>query len=137
MRREIIKTDQAPQPVGPYSQGAIAGETVYTAGQIGLGLDNKLAGETITKQTFQVLDNLRAVLEEAGVEFPGGVVKVNAYLADFAENADEFNRAYADYLNGYMDPGNPQYPPRTTIPLADGLPYGALVEMDMIAVLPE
>ena len=86
MNRNVVRTDGAPAPVGPYSQAVVAGDLVFTAGQIALVPGTKeLAGDDIRSQTRQVLQNLKAVLEAAGSGLDKAV-KTTVFL----KNMDDF-----------------------------------------------
>jgi len=123
MKKIIIITDQAPAPVGPYSQALAAGPFVFLSGQIALDEAGQLVEGDIVVQTVQVIQNLKAVLAAAGLTLKD-VVKTTVYLADLAD-FKEMNRTYAEFF--------PESPPaRTTIQVA-GLPRGAAVEIDAIA----
>ena len=125
-RREI-RTDAAPAPVGPYSQAIALGDLVFASGQIPLDpTSGKLVGDDIEAQTRQVLDNLRAVLEEAGSSLDD-VVKTTVYLVDLAL-FPRMNEVYASYFSG--DPS----PARATVQVS-ALPLGAQVEVDAIGVI--
>lgn len=128
--REVIRTADAPQAIGPYSQ-AIAvrgGRTVYTSGQIPLDPQTmQIVGEgDIVAQTERVMDNLRGVLTAAGLGFEH-VVRSGIFLADMAHFA-QVNEIY-----GRRFQSNP--PARSTVQVAY-LPKGVLIEIDMIAVGP-
>ncbi len=83
--RRVIKTDKAPQAIGPYSQAIVAGDLVFTAGQIGVDpKTGEFVGGGIEEQTEQVLRNLSAVLEAAGSS-TSNVVKTTVFLADMAD----------------------------------------------------
>ncbi len=113
-------------PVGPYSAGVEVGGFVFLAGQIALDHEGGgLVEGGITEQTHQVMGNLRAVLEEAGLGFED-VVRSGVFLADVTDFA-AMNEAYASYF-----PEDAIPPVRTTVAVA-GIPLGALVEIDMIA----
>jgi 2-iminobutanoate/2-iminopropanoate deaminase len=120
-----IATDAAPKAIGPYSQ-AIATETlVFTAGQVALDpKTGELVGGTTAEQTEQVLANLQAVLTAAGTTL-AKVVKTTVYLADMADFA-QMNEVYARHFGAHK-------PARSTVQAA-GLPRGARVEIDVIAV---
>ena len=129
--REVIRTADAPQAIGPYSQ-AIAvrgGRTIYTSGQIPLDPRTMaIVGEgDIVAQTERVLENLAGVLAAAGVGFEH-VVRTGIFLADLGHFA-QVNEIYARRFKD--DP-----PARSTVQVAY-LPRGVLVEIDMIAVGPE
>jgi reactive intermediate/imine deaminase len=124
MTKSAIRTTDAPQPAGPYSQGIIAGGFLYTAG---FGPQNPATGElaaSVGDQTRQVLRNISAVLAERDLTLDA-CVKTTVHLADLADFA-EFNEAYKEF---FSEP----YPVRTTVgsQLAN-----ILVEIDVVAVLP-
>ncbi len=126
MPREVISTPNAPGAVGAYSQGIIANGFIFTAGQIPLipGSSELRAGG-IAAQTRQALQNISGVLEAAGSGMQN-VVKTTVFLADIGDFA-EFNAAYAEFF--------PQAPPARTTVAAGGLPAGALVEIEAVALL--
>jgi 2-iminobutanoate/2-iminopropanoate deaminase len=127
MARTEIRTDGAPPPGGGYSQGIIAGRLVFTAGQVGIDpATGELAGPTIDAQTARALDNLAAVLGEAGATL-ADVVKVTAFLADMTLFAD-YDRVYRTY---FPEPR----PARSSI--GAKLAGDFLVEIEAIAVLPD
>ena len=125
--REPIRTDNAPAPVGPYSQAIVCrGRQVYIAGQGPIDpRTGEIAGSTFEEQAVLTFENLKAVAAAAGAG-PRDFVKVNAYLSDMG-NFPRFNEIYRRY---FEEP----YPARTTVHSA--LP-GFLIEIDGIAVLPE
>lgn len=113
-------------PVGSYSAGVDTGGLVFLAGQIALDHEGGgLVEGGITEQTHQVMQNLGAVLEEAGLGF-GDVVRTGVFLAD-VEDFGAMNEVYASYFPEGAIP-----PVRTTVAVA-AIPLGALVEIDMIA----
>ena len=125
--KKIIKTDKAPAAIGPYSQGIIAGNMIFTAGQIPL---NPKTGEMITSniqdETKQSLDNVKAVLEEAGSTL-NNAVKLTVYITNMGEFA-QINEIYQQY---FTDPNN--YPAREVIQVS-ALPKGCNVEIAAIAL---
>ncbi len=125
MSIEVVHTDKAPNPIGPYEQAIKANGFVYTAGQIGLepGTGELMSGD-LEAQARRVLDNVTAVLEAAGTSW-GRTVKTTIYLSDMADFA-AVNTIYESYLGGSK-------PARTTVAVA-GLPKGALVEVDVVAL---
>lgn len=127
MARRIIQTDRAPKAIGPYSQAIQieAGKLTFLSGQIPI---DPRTGEVITgdvaAQTERVMENLKAVLAAAGLDF-SHVVRCGIFLADLADFA-KVNEVYGRYFQ------NPP-PARSTVQVA-GLPRGARVEIDAIAV---
>ena len=125
MMNKIISTSNAPAAVGPYSQAVLAGNTLYCSGQIGLDpATGTMSGDDIRTQTEQVMKNVAAVLSAAGTGFEN-VVKTTCFLADINDFA-VFNEIYATYFTGK--------PARSCVAAA-ALPKGALVEVEVIAVL--
>jgi len=125
--RQEVRTDEAPAPVGPYSQAIRAGDLVYASGQIPLdpASGEKVEGE-IEDEARQVLANLKAVLEAAGSGMDR-VVKATVYLTDLSL----FPRVNAVYAEAFdVDPA----PARVTVGVS-ALPLGALVEIDAIALV--
>ena len=126
MSKAVIETKNAPAAIGPYSQAITANGLLFTAGQIPLDpATGKLVEGDITAQTERVMENLAAVLAEAGSSF-GQVVKTTCFLANLDDFA-AFNAVYARYFTE-----NP--PARSTVQAAR-LPAGAQVEVECIALL--
>lgn len=125
--KKIIKTENAPKPIGPYNQAVIAGNYMYISGQIALNPKN---GELITgeikKETTQVMENLKAILSEASLTFEN-VVKTTIFLSDM-NDFSSVNEIYGSYLN------NSTAPARETVQVSK-LPVGVNVEISMIAML--
>jgi len=122
--KKHVATKQAPTPIGPYSQGVIAGGLLFVSGQIPIDpATDKLIQGDITAQTEQVLKNILAVLKEAKMG-PENVVKASVFLADLAD-FPQMNEVYGRYLG--KEP-----PARSTIQAA-ALPKGARIEIDVIA----
>ena len=118
-----VHTDQAPAAIGPYSQAVVAGELIFTSGQIALNPETGLLeGETVTEQTHRVCRNLQAVLAAAGSSLKH-TLKTVCYLSDMADFA-AFNEVYAQYFT--------EKPARSCV-AAKALPKGALVEVEVIA----
>lgn len=125
-----ISTHLAPAAIGPYSQAIRVGDTLYTSGQIALDpATGILVSGNIREQTIRVLDNLVAVLAEAGLDM-AHVVKTTVYLRNMADFT-AMNEVYATYLA----PEGVVPPARSTVEVAR-LPKDALVEIDFIAVQP-
>ncbi len=126
MELEIVATEKAPKAVGPYVQGVQARGFLFTAGQIGLDpATGKLVGGGIEAETRRVLENLRAVTEAAGSSFKQ-VVKTTVYLTDLG-HFQAMNQIYATYFAEHS-------PARSTVGVAQ-LPFGALVEIELVALL--
>lgn len=126
MAKRIIQTSGAPIPVASYSQAVQAGNLVFCSGQIPLDPVTKaMVSGSIAEQTARVLENLGAVLAEAGLDH-GDIVKCTVFLADMAD-FPEFDKAYAPFFPEGA-------PARATVAVA-GLPRGARIEIDAIAQL--
>ncbi|PLY02976.1 MAG: reactive intermediate/imine deaminase [Desulfuromonas sp.] len=124
MNKEKIVTENAPVAIGPYSQAIRAGGLVFFSGQIPLDPSTgQLVGGGIVPQTEQVLRNMLAMLEAAGLE-PADVVKTTIYLADLGD-FPVVNELYAEL---FVDPA----PARATVGVA-ALPKGAAIEIEWIA----
>ena len=118
-----ISTDKAPAAIGPYSQGFVSGNILFSAGQIALDpATGEVVGSDITSQTEQVMKNLGAILEEAGLTFDN-VVKTTCFLADMADFA-AFNAVYEKYFVSA--------PARSCVAVKT-LPKNLLVEVEVIA----
>lgn len=120
---EIIKTDQAPQAIGPYVQAVKSGNLIFCSGQIPLKVDGNLVGGEVKEQAGQVMENLKAVLAAAGSSFEKAV-KCTIYLVDMNDFA-VVNEVYGSYFLDHK-------PARVTVGVA-ALPKGAMVEIDCIA----
>ena len=126
----MVSTPLAPAAIGPYSQAVRVGDTVFTSGQVALDPETgALVAGGIREQTTRVLDNLTAVLDEAGLDLEH-VVKTTVYLKNMADFT-AMNEVYARYLA----PEGVVPPARSTVEVAR-LPKDALVEIDLIAVRP-
>lgn len=126
MANKRIETDQAPAAIGPYCQAVAVGDWVYCSGQLALDpRDGEMCGNgDIALETKQVLQNLDAVLEQAGAN-RGDVVKATVYLTDMNEFS-KMNQVYAQFFEGHTPPA------RATVQVA-ALPRGAKVEIDFTA----
>ena len=126
MAHQIILTDQAPAPIGPYSQAVKAGNTVYVSGQIPLSAAGQLVGEgDVAAQTHQVLRNLTAVLAAAGLALTD-VVKCSIFVKDLG-NFATINQIYGTYFDEATAPA------RETVEVSR-LPRDVEVEISCIAV---
>ncbi len=124
--KKIIKTNNAPAPVGPYNQAVLSGNTLYTSGQIALDpTTGKLVTSSIETETTQVLENMKAVLTEANMTFEN-VVKATI----FVKNMNDFAKINTIY-GGYFNPETA--PARETVEVGN-LPLFVNVEISMIAV---
>ena len=122
-----VRTDEAPAPVGPYSQAIVHQGLVYASGQIPLDpATGEIVSGEIEDQTRRVLDNLRAILEAAGSGL-GGVLRTTIYLTDMG-TFSRVNAVYAEYFASEPSPA------RATVGVA-ALPLGAAVEIDAIAAV--
>lgn len=126
MNKEVISTTNAPKAIGPYEQAIKVGEFVYASGQIPLDpkTGNVVEGD-IKIQTHRAIENLKAVLEAAGTSLDR-IVKTTVFLKNIGDFA-AMNEVYAEYLGTAK-------PARSTVAVAD-LPRGALVEIDLIALV--
>ncbi len=124
--KKIINTKNAPAPVGPYNQAVLAGNTLYTSGQIAINpKTGELVTNTIEEETKQVMENLKIVLAEAGMTFEN-VVKTTIFI----KNMNDFSKLNAVY-GKYFEVGNE--PARETVEVGN-LPKFVNVEISMIAV---
>lgn len=123
MKKQIIQTVQAPQAIGPYSQGISVNELIFTSGQIPVNPKSGYIARGIEEQTKQCLENLKAVLEEGG----GGldtVLKTVVYIRDM-ESFSIINSIYEQYIEQ-------PYPSRSCVEVAR-LPKDVLIEIEAIA----
>ncbi|MDX2188498.1 MAG: RidA family protein [Bacteroidota bacterium] len=121
----IIHSDEAPKALGPYSQAVLAGNTLYTAGQIALDVKTgNMVNSSVKDEATQVMKNLGYVLGAAGFEF-ADVVKTTIYLADMNDFAT-VNEVYGSYFST-------NFPARETVQVAR-LPKDAKVEISFVAV---
>ncbi|NEO45470.1 MAG: RidA family protein [Moorea sp. SIO4A3] len=129
MTRNIIRTPNAPAPVGPYNQAiAVSGQMIFVAGQIPLdpSTGEIIGGNDVAKQTEQVMANLEAILVAAGAKIPD-IVKTTVFLADMNDFAT-VNQIYAKYFN------EEDAPARACVEVSR-LPKDVLVEIECIAVI--
>jgi len=125
--KKIIHTDKAPAPIGPYSQAVQFGNMLYTSGQIAINpTTGDLEIEDIKAETSLVMENLRAVLQAAGMNFEH-VIKASIFVSDM-HNFAAINKVYATYFNEATAPA------RETVEVAN-LPKFVNVEISMIASL--
>ena len=124
MNKEIISTKKAPSAIGPYSQGMIVGDLVFTSGQIPLNPENGELVTEIIKATVQFMANLSAVLEAAGSSLEK-VIKTTIFLQDL-NDFEKVNEIYGDYFKDNL-------PARSCVQVAK-LPKGAIIEIEAIAI---
>jgi len=125
MTKQIINSEHAPAPIGPYSQAVLAGQTLYVSGQIPFDqATGEMINENITEETHQVMKNIEAILSEAGFGFEH-IVKCSIFIKDMGQFGT-INEAYAAYFKN--DP-----PARETVEVAR-LPKDVNVEISCIAV---
>ncbi len=124
MSKKIINTEKAPAPIGPYNQSVMANGLLFISGQIAINPSNgNIEATTIAEETEQVMKNLDAILQEAGLNF-SHVAKTTIFLSDMAHFAT-VNEVYASFFTG-------DHPARETVAVK-GLPKGVNVEISMIA----
>jgi 2-iminobutanoate/2-iminopropanoate deaminase len=124
--RKVVRTDQAALPLGPYEQACIAGNLVFTAGQLGIAPGSKqLVEGGIAAQTRQALQNIAAILNAAG-SGPDCVVKTTVFLTKVGDSP-AMNTVYQEFFHQ-------PYPARATVVVA-ALAMGALIEIDAVATM--
>ena len=124
MLKKNILTSEAPSPIGPYSQAVMVGETLYVSGQIALDpASGTLLTDDIRTETRRVMDNIRAILNEANMSF-NDVVKTTIFIRDM-NNFAAVNEVYGSYFRE-------NYPARETVEVS-GLPKNVNVEISCIA----
>ncbi len=123
--KKVIKSEQAPLPVGPYSQAILSGKTLYCSGQIPIDpATGTIHAQSVEEQTRQIMKNIAEVLKAAGMDY-SHIVKTSIFLTDL-KNFAVVNGIYGECF--VSDP-----PARSTIQVA-ALPLGSLVEIECIAV---
>lgn len=125
MKKKVIETSHAPKPIGPYSQAVRAGKFLFVSGQIAIDpVTGQLALDNLEQETRQVMANIAAILDEAGMGF-GNIVKTSIFLKNMNDFA-KVNELYGAYFDG-------EYPARETVQVAR-LPRDVNVEISVIAV---
>lgn len=125
---KAISTDQAPQAIGPYSQGISVGRTLYVSGQLPINpADGKIIDADIAERAAQVFRNISAIIESAGGSLKD-VVKVTLFLTDMAD----FQRVNEIYSQFFQSP----YPARSAVQVA-ALPLGSNIEAEAIVHIPK
>jgi 2-iminobutanoate/2-iminopropanoate deaminase len=122
--KQVVESDGAPKPAGPYSQGAVGENLVFVRGQVGIDPVTRVAPKGIVAQTRRCLENVEAVLKAGGASLDS-VLRVGVYLRNIEEDFQEMNKVYAEFF--------PEFPPaRTTIQTI--LPADYLIEIDAVAL---
>src|SRR6266478_7092580 len=125
MEKKIIITNSAPAPIGPYNQAIEAGNMLFISGQVCIDpVTNQLKNKDLQEETHQVMHNLKAILEKAGMDFEN-VVKTTIFITDM-NRFSEMNEVYAKYFSD-------NFPARETVQVS-ALPKFVNVEISMIAV---
>ncbi|NPA58709.1 MAG: RidA family protein [Aquificae bacterium] len=121
---QMIETDKAPKAIGPYSQAVKYENFLFVSGQIAIDPDTQeFIGGSVEKQTERIMENIKAILEEAGLNF-NHVVKTTIYLTDIGD-FEKVNQVYGRYFTEHK-------PARATVGVS-ALPKGASVEIEVIA----
>ena len=124
MVKKIINTNEAPAPIGPYSQAVQGGELLFISGQVAINpVSGNVEAKEVNEEIVQVMKNLSAILHEAQMDF-NNVIKTTIYLSDMSHFAT-VNEIYASYFTA-------DHPARETVAVK-GLPKNANVEISMIA----
>ena len=127
MANQVIKTNAAPSPIGPYNQAVKAGNLLFVSGQVAIDpATGNLLNESVEQEAAQVMKNLQAILQEAGYSF-SDVVKTTIFLTDM-QLFGTVNEIYGSFFTGAG-----AYPARETVAVK-GLPKNVNVEISMIAV---
>ena len=125
--KTIINTSNAPEPIGPYNQAVLVGNTLYTSGQIAINPEtSELVIDDISKETHQVMKNLEAVLAEANMNFEN-VIKTTIFISDM-HNFSKINEVYSTYFDSAIAPA------RETVEVSN-LPKFVNVEISCIACI--
>ena len=127
MIKKVIYTENAPKPIGPYSQGIKVGNFLFISGQIPIDpVTGKVIEGSFRDKVVRVLENIKAIVEAAGGSLEN-VVKVTVYLRDISKFA-EFNEVYAAYFR--------ENPPARSVVEVSNLPKGVDIEVEAIAFIP-
>ena len=125
MSKTIITTANAPQPIGPYNQAVLSGNMLFISGQVCIDpVSNELKNKDIQEETHQVMHNLKAILQKAGMGF-ANVVKTTIFITDMHQFG-QINEVYGKYFES-------DFPARETVQVS-ALPKFVNVEISMIAV---
>ena len=124
---KTVKTDKAPQAIGPYSQAKIIGNFIFTSGQIPLKIDGTMVVDNFEEECMQVLDNLKAILEYSGSGM-SNIIKLTVYLTDLS-NFNILNKIFEQYFDNSL-------PARSTVEVS-ALPKDSRVEIEAIGYINE
>lgn len=125
MEKQIVKTNNAPEPIGPYNQGVQVNNMLFISGQVCIDpATGALKNKDLQEETHQVMHNLKAILQEAGMDF-SNVVKTTIFITDM-NRFSEMNEVYGKYFDG-------DFPARETVQVS-ALPKFVNVEISMIAI---
>ena len=125
MEKKIVTSKNAPEPIGPYSHGVMIGNTLYTSGQVAKdAVTGEMIQTDIKAETKKVMENLQAILTEAGMDF-SHVVKTTIYCTDLG-NFTAINEVYGSFFTA-------NFPARETVQVVK-LPLNANVEISVVAV---
>jgi len=122
--KKIINTKNAPAAIGPYVQAIKVGDMLYVSGQIPMKPNGEMVEEDVSKQSIQVLENLKAILKEANASI-NNVVKITCYITDMS-NFPIFNEIYSRYFSN-------NFPARACVEVSK-LPRNSMVEIDAIVL---
>ena len=139
MEKQVINTSHAPRPIGPYNQAIKVGNPdgsapfmLFISGQICIDpTSGELRNKDVQEETHQVMHNLKAILQQAGMDF-SNVVKTTIFLTDM-NRFSEMNEVYAKYFDENLPAGKAGFPARETVQVS-ALPKFVNVEISMIAV---
>lgn len=124
-QKKIIKTDQAPAPIGPYSQAVEANGLIFVAGQLGLNPQTRqLVSGGVEAETTQIMENIKAILQAGNLSM-SDIVNTTIYLKDLT-SFPKVNEIYGSYFTG-------NFPARTTVG-SNNLPAGASIEIAVVAL---
>ncbi len=124
---KTVKTDKAPQTIGPYSQAKIIGNFIFTSGQIPLKIDGTMVVDNFEEECIQVLDNLKAILEYSGSGM-SNIIKLTVYLTNLS-NFNILNKIFEQYFDNSL-------PARSTVEVS-ALPKDSRVEIEAIGYINE
>ncbi len=132
MSKTIITTAGAPAPIGPYNQAVLSGNMLFISGQICIDpVTGDLKNKDIQEETHQVMHNLKAILQQAGMDF-SNVVKTTIFITDMHQFG-EINTVYGKYFENDLPAGKAGFPARETVQVS-ALPKFVNVEISMIGV---